>query len=104
MPDYLTSSYSLGNYNIVTEINHDISDIKYIARHKETRNNVFIGSINQSCNKVKSDSDLLHKITCAFVNGNCKVNEFDEFRLFITLNLYDNTILKVDLYPLFESC
>ncbi len=91
MQDHATSSYTIGNYNIVSDVNYDMPDIiTFTARHNINLNDVFIGNTERN--------GMEHKITCAFAYKNYKLDEIDDNKLLITLNLYDNTILQIDLY------
>ncbi len=85
-----TFSYSQGNYNIVGEVNCDV--INFTVRNSKLLNNIFIGSINNV------DTELDHKITCAFAyNKYTIIEDLDNNKLTIVFNLYDDTILDIQL-------
>jgi hypothetical protein len=88
-----TFSYSQGDYTIIGEKKYDIPNVlKLTARHFRKLNNIFIGSIENV------DTELHHKITCAFVNNKYTlIEDLDNNRLTIVFNLYDDTTLEIQL-------
>jgi hypothetical protein len=96
MSSTATFSYSQGDYTIIGEKNYDILNvIKLTARHFRNLNNIFIGSIENI------DTELDHKITCAFVNNKYNlIADLDHNKLTIVFNLYDNTTLEVQLFAI----
>lgn len=96
MSYYATFSYSQGDYTIIGEKKYDIPNIlKLTARHFTNLNNIFIGSIENI------DTELQHKITCAFVyNKYTLIEDLDNNKLTIVFNLYDNTILEATLFAI----
>jgi hypothetical protein len=88
-----TFSYSQGDYTIIGEKNYDIPNvIKLTARHFRKLNNIFIGTIENV------DTELQHKITCAFVNNKYTlIEDLDNKKLTIVFNLYDDTTLEATL-------
>lgn len=91
MSDFGIFTCYQGNYNIVGEVNRNV--INFTVRNSKLLNNIFIGSINNV------DTELDHKITCAFAyNKYTIIEDLDNNKLTIVFNFYDDTTLVVDLF------
>ena len=113
MPDYSTASYTIGDYNITGNTRSDVPNvIEFTTSHQRL---MLCGFVNAECFRNYNEtydvkyhsetlSSLLHKITLAFVNDRCEIKERKYDWLVLTINLYDNTKLEVDMWRKNNSC